>query len=132
MRIDLSPGAPPRLRLVSTRHATLDFTTPEALYGPATQIFMEVAAQRIACQNPLNGDTLCLQVRERQYDAQGLVVGVPGVWRPLYESIEGYTHTAGVRNVLRIKRFQRGAAAPGGASAVYVLDLVVESETVAR
>ena len=129
MRIDLSPGAPPRLRLVSPNNETLSFAgqaTPEALYGPGTLIFMEVAAQRVACQNPLNGETLCLQVRDRQYDAQGLVVGPPGAWRPLYESIENYQHTAGVRNVLRIKRFQRGAAP------VYVLDLVVESETVAR
>jgi hypothetical protein len=34
-----------------------------------------------------------------------------------------------VRNVLRLKRFDR-AAAGGGATYLYVLDLVVESETV--
>jgi hypothetical protein len=36
-----------------------------------------------------------------------------------------------VRNVLRLKRFDRGASA-GQSPFVYVLDLVVESEAVAR
>jgi hypothetical protein len=54
---------------------------------------------------------------------------VPGAWQPFAETIEGYTHQPGVRNVLRLKRFDR-APAGGGASFFYVLDLVVESETV--
>jgi hypothetical protein len=58
-----------------------------------------------------------------------LAVGVPGAWQPFAESIEGYTHQPGVRNVLRLKRFDR-ATVGGGASFLYVLDLVVESETV--
>jgi len=46
--------------------------------------------------------------------------------------VDGFTHTPGVRNVLRIKRFQRSPVPAGGSSLVYVLDLVVESETVPR
>jgi len=135
MQINLIKGPPPQLRLISASKATLILTgqaTAEALYGPGTVIFMEVAAQRVSCQNPLNGEALCLLVRDRQYDKQGLLVGTPGAWRPLYETIEGFRHTEGVRNVLRIKRFQRVSAPPDAASTVYVLDLMVESETVKR
>jgi heat shock protein HslJ len=135
MQIDLIKGPPPQLRLVGASKATLILTgqaTAEALYGPGTVIFMEVAAQRVSCQNPLNGEAMCLLVRDRQYDQQGLLVGAPGAWRPLYQTIEGFKHTTGVRNVLRIKRFQRVSAPPDPASTVYVLDLMVESETVKR
>lgn len=135
LRIDLVEGAQPQLRLVAATKETLVLEgrpTPESLYGPGTRIFLEVAAQRVACHPPLRSDATCLQVRERVYDEQGLMVGAPGAWRPLYEEIEGYQHTPGVRNVLRLKRFQR-AAPPADASAyVYVLDLIVESEVVSR
>ncbi|NTV85512.1 MAG: META domain-containing protein [Burkholderiaceae bacterium] len=133
MKVELSKGTPPMLRLIDPSKASLTLTgqaTAEALYGPATRMFMEVAAQRVACKNPLNGETLCLQVRERNFDEKGLLVGVPGEWRPLYESIEGYQHTPGVRNVLRLKKFQRPALQTGTPATVYVLDLVVESATV--
>ena len=133
-KIELAPGAEPVLRLVTADNATLSFVgrmTPEARYGPPTRIFLEVAAQAVACTNPTNGARTCLQVRERRFDAQGLVVGTPGAWQPFYDPIEGYTHQPGVRNVLRLKRFERGASA-GGSPFVFVLDLVVESEVVAR
>jgi heat shock protein HslJ len=133
-KIDLAPGAEPVLRLVTSANATLSFKgqmTPEARYGPPTRVFLEVAAQTVACKNPLSGASACIQVRERRYDAQGLVVGTPGAWQPFYDPIEGYTHQPGVRNVLRLKRFERSASA-GGPSFVYVLDLVVETETVPR
>jgi len=133
LRVELSKGTPSRLRLSDPTVGNLNFTgqaTPEALYGPASRVFMEVAAQRVACTNPLNGETLCLQVRDRQFDEQGLTVGTPGAWRPLYETIEGYKHTPGVKNVVRLKRFQRTSAPAGASSTVYVLDLVVQSETV--
>jgi len=133
-KIELAPGAEPVLRLVTAANATLSFRgqmTPEARYGPPTRIFLEVAAQTVACANPTTGASTCLQVRERRFDAQGLVVGTPGAWQPFYDPIEGYTHQPGVRNVLRLKRFERGASA-GGSPFVFVLDLVVESEVVAR
>jgi len=133
-KIELAPGAEPVLRLVTAANATLSLVgrmTPEARYGPPTRIFLEVAAQTVACTNPRNGSRTCLQVRERRFDAQGLVVGTPGAWEPFYDPIEGYTHQPGVRNVLRLKRFERGTSA-GGSPFVYVLDLVVESEVVAR
>jgi heat shock protein HslJ len=130
MRIEVVKGAAPQLRLVGASNETLVLTgqaTPEALYGPGTLIFLEVAAQPVACRNPFSGDTRCLQVRERQFDAQGLPAGTPGAWRPLYENIEGFQHKAGERNVLRIKRFKRAQAPAGASSIVYVLDLIVET-----
>jgi hypothetical protein len=80
----------------------------------------------VACKNAQGADAQCLQVRERRFDEQGLNVGTPGAWLPFAETIEGYTHKPGVRNVLRLKRFDR-AAVGGGAPYLYVLDLVVES-----
>jgi len=135
LSVEIGDGPSPQLRLRSTSNGTLTFTgqaTPEALYGPGTRIFLEVSAQQVACERPPAPNTRCLQVRERHYDEQGLTVGTPGEWRPLYENIEGYTHQEGVRNVLRIKRFDRNPAPAGESSTLYVLDLIVESELVKR
>jgi heat shock protein HslJ len=135
LQIDLVEGTQPQLRLVTPSNETLLFrgqATPEALYGPGTIIFLEVAAERVPCHHPLRPETMCLQVRERVFDEQGLMVGAPGAWRPLYENIEGYQHTPGQRNVLRVKRFQRQAAPADASSTIYVLDLIVESEVVPR
>ena len=82
--------------------------------------------QTATCQEPPSGDSQCLQVREIRFDEKGLKVGSPGEWQSFAGSIDGYQHTPGVRNVVRVNRFQP----PAGASAVYVLDMVVESETV--
>ena len=61
-----------------------------------------------------------------------LLVGTPGEWRALAGEIEGYTHRAGERNVLRVKRFERSHPPADASRFVYVLDLVVESEIVQR
>jgi hypothetical protein len=121
------------LQLVSPGNGTLSFTgepTPESLYGAGTTVFLEIAAQSVACPNPPSPNTRCLQYRERHYDDKGLVVGTPVEWRSLTIHIEGFTHREGVRNVLRIKQFQGPASADGAPSKLYVLDLLVESEIV--
>lgn len=135
LRIDPVEDGEPQLRLITAANETLLLRgkpTPEALYGPGTIMFLEVAAERVPCSHPLHPETMCLQVRERVFDEQGLMVGAPGAWRPLYENIEGYQHTPGQRNVLRVKRFQRQAAPADASSTVYVLDLIVESEVLTR
>jgi len=132
-QVEMTGRPSARLRLVSAGNATLTFSgqaTPESLYGPSTTVFLEISAHSVACQNPPPPNTRCLQYRERFFDEQGLVVGTPGEWRPLHENIEGYTHREGERNVLRVKRFNRAAGPAGPSSTVYVLDLMVESETV--
>jgi heat shock protein HslJ len=132
LKSEVLVGAATTLRLTSPANATLFFTgqvTHEARYGQPTRIFIEVGAATVVCKNSLGASAECLHVRERRFDEQGLAVGVPGAWLPFAETIEGYTHEPGVRNVLRLKRFDR-AAAGSGATYLYVLDMVVESETV--
>jgi heat shock protein HslJ len=135
LQIEVTDGASPRLRLVSASNETLVFTgrpTPEALYGAPTIAFLEVAAQRVACNRPQSVDARCLQVRERHYDQQGLVIGKPGEWQPLFEDIEGFTHNEGERNVLRVKRFKRTSVPVGASATLYVLDIIIESEVLPR
>ncbi len=131
LQLAITWGAPPRLQLQTASNEILTLSgqlTPEALYGPATRIFLEVGAERLPCRNPRNSETTCLQVREISFDEKGLRDAAPGPWQPFYDAIEGYTHTPGQRNVLRVKRFDRGAAAEDAAPAIYVLDLIVETE----
>ena len=131
LQIMLVQGAQPTLILISAVNEVLMLTgqkTLEALYGPGTRMFLEVAAQTAACQNPQTGETQCLQVREITFDEQGLRVGSPGEWQPFYGRIEGYEHTPGQSNIVRVNRFQPASMGAGSATpAIYVLDLVVES-----
>jgi Domain of unknown function (DUF4377) len=119
------------LQTASTETLALEGqVTPEAVYGPATLIFLEVDARQLPCRNPRNTQTICLQVREISFDEQGLRTAISGPWQPFYDDIEGYTHTPGERNVLRVKRFDRSAATGNAAPAIYVLDLIIETEIV--
>ena len=133
--VELQPGDKPTLKLLSPSRQLLVFSgqaTPEALYGKATRIFLEVAPQTVECSSGVMR-AQCLQVRERRFDAQGLRIEPPGEWRLFHGSIEGYTHQPGVRNVLRINRYTRPQPLPADASRyVYVLDLVVESESISK
>jgi heat shock protein HslJ len=135
LEVTLPPHDRPRLRLLSPSGQALVFSgqpTPESLYGKAKRIFMEVAPQTVDCvSGVMRGQ--CLQVRERRFDAQGLRIEPPGEWRIFHGRIEGYTHQSGVRDVLRINRYERPKPLPADASRyVYVLDLVVESEFVSK
>ena len=108
LRIDVTGGDAPRMRLQSATSSTLEFVgrpTPEARYGPATIAFLEVAPAQVACSHPRLAITRCLQVRDVTFDAQGLRAGPPGEWRLLYEPIDGFEHVEGIRSVLRVKRF---------------------------
>jgi heat shock protein HslJ len=135
--IGVENGATPAptltLRTAAGDGQLLTFTgkpTAETRYGGSGEtVFLEVAAETKPCQHPLIPDQRCLQVRELQYDAQGLKTA-SGEWRNFHEGIEGYSHQAGIRNVLRTKRFKRDPAPADAASEVYVLDMVVESEVV--
>lgn len=133
--LDIEAGEPPRLQLVNALGDTLAFTgapTAQARYGGEPErVFMEVAAERVDCHHPLMPGHRCLEVRELQYDANGLRQGA-GEWGPLYEEIEGFEHQPGVRNVLRVDRFQRRDVPADASSVVHVLDMVVESEQVSR
>lgn len=125
----------PQLTLTSADGEVLTFrgeATAETRYGgPGETAFLEVAAQAKPCSHPLIPNKQCLQVRELHYDDHGLKTGTPGQWQPLYEDIEGYEHTDGVRNVVRVKRYTIKNPPADGSSIAYVLDMVVESENAA-
>lgn len=127
----LSAGDPPRLQLIASNGDALAFTgtpTPQTRYGSAgSTVFFEVAPQRVPCSHPLIRDMQCLQVRERTYADNGTLAS-QGEWQPLYQEIEGYTHTPGTRNVLRVKKFAVKNPPADAAAVAYVLDMVVESE----
>src|SRR3546814_10465128 len=78
------------------------------------------------CSHPLIPNQQCLKVREIQYDAHGLKTG-HGDWQAFYSDIQGYTHQPGVRNVLRIRRYERQPVPADASRYAYVLDMVVES-----
>lgn len=134
MRAALQPGQPPRLTLTTTGGDVLTFEgepTAETRYGSAGEtVFLEVAADTAPCPHPLIPDKQCLQVRELQYDANGVRSGNAGAYRHFYQDIGGYTHEPGVRNVLRVKRYPIAHPPADAPDSAYVLDMVVESENV--
>lgn len=133
LQVQMTGHPSAQLELVSPDNGTLRFTgepTPESLHGPGSTVFLEIAAQSVACPNPVPPNTRCLQYRERHYDDKGLVAGAPGQWKPLTVNIEGFTHREGERNVLRVKEFHDPPSAGSDPSNLYVLDLIVESEIV--
>lgn len=126
-------GEAPVLTLIAATGDTLQFNgqpTAQTRYGSkGEKTFMEVAPQRVACNHPLMRNHTCLQVREITYNDNGTKAAT-GKWQPLYEEIEGYTFQPGIRNVLRLEKFQRKNPSADASSVAYVLDMVVESETV--
>ncbi|MCD9028038.1 META and DUF4377 domain-containing protein [Luteimonas sp. BDR2-5] len=128
------PGDRPRLTLTSGDGEVLAFTgvaTADTRYGgPGERVFLEVAPQRVAC-TPQAPEPTCLEVREIVFGDDGVRQSA-GEWRPLAQDIEGYTHEPGVRNVLRLQRYPVTDPAADAPASAYVLDMVVESETVAR
>lgn len=136
LSLSLVAGETPRLTLGNAGGERLVFAgtpTADTVYGgPGERVFMEVAAQTKACSHPLIPDMQCLQVRELQYDDKGLKVGTPGAFGNFYDSIEGYTHEPGVRNVLRLQRYTRKDVPADASKYAYVLDMVVESANEAR
>ena len=132
LAMGLVAGDAPGLTLRNAAGDQLTFAgtpTPETRYGgPGERIFLEVAAQTAACNHPLIPDMQCLQVRELKYDDKGLKVGDPGPFGNFYAPIEGYTHEPGVRNVLRVDRYEIKDPPADAPSQAFVLDMVVESD----
>ena len=123
------------LVLVTAGGDTLRFEgepTAETRYGgPGERVFLEIAAQRVPCSHGMIPNYQCLNVREVRYDDNGTKVG-EGEWEYLYQNIEGFTHEPGIRNVVRVTRYNVENPPADGSSIAYVLDMVVESEQVAQ
>lgn len=130
----LDGAEPPRLSLANGLGDRLVFigapTARTRHGGEAERVFLEVAAERVDCQHPLMPGHRCLQVREIRYDDSGIKHD-NGEWGPMYEEIEGFQHTPGVRTVLRLDRYQRKDVPADASAVVHVLDMVVEQEQVA-
>lgn len=127
-------GGPPLLVLHFSDGSRWELTgtpTAQTKYGgPGERVFLEVAPERMACSHGAAANAQCLKVREVRFADNGVRQSA-GAWQPLHGEIEGYTHQPGVRNVLRLNRFERPQPVPADASAqVYVLDMVVETEQV--
>ena len=132
-RYQLHAGATPRLELWfadGTRWQLSGQPTPQTQYGgPAERVFLEVAPDRVACSHGVVKDAQCLRVRELRYADNGVKQSV-GEWQMFYGEVQGYTHEKGVRNVLRINRYQLKNPPADASSHAYVLDMVVETERV--
>ncbi len=130
--IQLRAGAEPHLLLTTDSGDVLDFVgvpTAETRYGGSGEtVFLEVDAHKHPCSHPLMPNQRCLKVREVHYDANGLASGTPGEWRLLSQNIEGYAHEDGLRNVLRVKRYEIKNPPADAPSQALVLDMVVMSE----
>jgi heat shock protein HslJ len=128
----LQLGDAPTLALTGGNGDTLTFKgepTAETRYGGNGEtLFLEVAAQTKPCSHPLIPDMQCLQVRKLKYDDKGIKTGTDAAFENFYGNIEGYTHEPGVRNVLRVKRYNIKNPPADGSSLAYELDMVVESE----
>jgi heat shock protein HslJ len=131
LKMATTAGETPALTLTTAAGDVLAFTgepTAETRYGgPGERVFLEVAAETKPCSHPLIPDMQCLQVREITYDDKGVKTGTPGAFEHFYDSIEGYTHEPGVRNVLRVDRYTVKNPPADASSKAYVLDMVVES-----
>lgn len=101
--------------------------TADTRYGGSGETrFLEVAPQTVPCADPLS-ERQCLYVRAVDYDAAGRKQSQQD-WQPFYGAIEGYQHQPGVRNILRVKRYQRDNPPADASRYAYVLDMVVDSQ----
>ena len=130
----LQSGDAPTLTLTGGNGDVLTFKgdpTAETRYGgPGETAFLEVAAQTKPCNHPLIPNMQCLQVREIKYDDKGIKTGTDGEFQNFYGNIEGYRHEPGIRKIVRVKRYAIKNPPADGSSLAYILDMVVESETV--
>lgn len=135
-KIALERRDPPLLTWTTAGGDVLRFAgtpTPETLYGsPGELVYFEVGPQTKPCRAGLStAESNCLVLRELRYDAEGQPIGEPGPWQTVAINIQGFRHEAGIRTVLRVKRFQIRNAPADTPQAAYVLDTAIESEMVA-
>ncbi len=102
--------------------------TDESKYGSSGEtVYLEIQPQLAPCNHPLIPNKQCMKVRTVEYDESGIKQKL-GAWELFYSDIEGYQHDAGVRNILRVKRYTIANPPADASRYAYVLDMVVESE----
>ena len=135
-RVHLAQDAqPPRLLLQfndGSRWHLVGQPTDATRYGGAGEtLFLEVGPQLLPCSHGVMRNAQCMQVREVKYDSAGLKTST-GEWGHFYGHIEGFTHEAGIRHVLRVKRYTLQNPPADASRYAYVLDMRVETELVNR
>lgn len=104
--------------------------TLAAKYGvEPVRVFLEIEPATVDCTTSSGTMQQCLRVREIVYSEQGLQTST-GPWLDYYGQIEGYEHTPGLRQIIRLNRYPLANAPAGSAAYVDELDMVVQSEIV--
>ena len=102
---------------------------PEVKYGKGETVFLEVKPKWQYCDNVT--DKKCLEVRDINYDTQGLKTAV-GQWHLLDAPIMGYRHDESAQRVLRLTRYRTPPTDTKGYGKLYKLDSVIETKTLAK
>mgnify|MGYP000221002862 FL=1 len=102
---------------------------PEVKYGKGETVFLEVKPKWQYCDNVT--DRKCLEVRDINYDTQGLKTAV-GQWYLLDAPIMGYRHDESAQRVLRLTRYRTPPTDTKGYGNLYQLDSVIETKTLAK
>ena len=102
---------------------------PEVKYGKGETVFLEVKPKWQYCDNVT--DKKCLEVRDINYDTQGLKTAV-GQWYLLDAPIMGYRHDESAQRVLRLTRYRTPPTDTKGYGNLYKLDSVIETKTLAK
>lgn len=106
--------------------------TPETRFGSQAEIvFLEVGPDTKPCSYGVMRAE-CLQTREIRYDAQGLKTYVSPDWQNFYGNIEGYKHDPKQRQILRLKKYRVHNPPADAPDSAYILDMIIESETVSK
>ena len=102
---------------------------PEVKYGKGETVFLEVKPKWQYCDKVT--DRKCLEVRDINYDAQGLKTAV-GQWYLLDAPIINYRHDESAQRVLRLTRYRTPPTDTKGYGNLYKLDSVIETKTLAK
>ena len=102
---------------------------PEVKYGKGETVFLEVKPKWQYCDNVT--DRKCLEVRDINYDTQGLKTAV-GQWHLLDAPIINYRHDESAQRVLRLTRYRTPPTDTKGYGSLYKLDSVIETKTLAK
>lgn len=102
---------------------------PEVKYGKGETVFLEVKPKWQYCDNVT--DKKCLEVRDINYDNQGLKTAV-GQWHLLDAPIINYRHDETAQRVLRLTRYRTPPTDTKGYGKLYQLDSVIETKTMAK
>ena len=102
---------------------------PEVKYGKGETVFLEIKPKWQYCDKVT--DRKCLEVRDINYDAQGLKTAV-GQWYLLDAPIMGYRHDESAQRVLRLTRYRTPPTDTKGYGNLYKLDSVIETQFIAN